>query len=762
MMSPARAQLTCSACTRHFSRREHLARHLRSHENQRPFQCGSCGKGFNRCDLLNRHRKMSCSTVTRDWLKQPHSRGRSACESCAKAKLRCSSSVPCSRCQNKGISCVRKLTKASTDPSEADDVFPENPARFRSALIHGQEYQQDTTDGKMIADLSVSSAPQFPVIRALPQGLRMDFLDLSTFPANALAIDPRNISEPNSAMLAQMRADTLVHDSLIEAEESTGAGLRSPSDSWHTYRNTAWDATDGPQGLPRSIRNLLSLEDILDMEDYGQVARIRPEQVDELASFMAMNAHQQAPASSPHCRGLLKGPKIINAFVQLYVEHFHPTFPLLHRATFNVLQLTPLLLLATTTIGGRFSKIPQAQENIDHSIQIPFAQAAVLNQIQIAYHGSRQLALKAQFQRAMLVTVCRGINSKIRHEDTLCDFSDGTSFRDDVVFRWLDRELARRATHGIWLLDCQFTLNFGVQPMMTLEDLEPCLPCHETIWDLDIASLSEKLKNQDDGMRKARLKDALNTSKLADIIASQNLGLFARSITMMAMFYRGGLDVLLVSEPLAAGPLAITSGPLVPAAHRAQWRAAASEAITCLSKNTNTWCDSESAQPMKPYHHISILLNVPLTPMCDFIGWMSAKNCVLQARESLCAWLRADTQHARGTVMHAIALFCLIRKRKSAAHGENHHLFGRSDIPVCTVDWDGQVDLKVQEMWIAAPGHPPLRLSGVGNLAEPNGLHRILVETHRILLSDQMWGISRIFAGVLEGLISRGTAMGVA
>ncbi|KAL4990821.1 hypothetical protein BDW68DRAFT_22092 [Aspergillus falconensis] len=337
------------------------------------------------------------------------------------------------------------------------------------------------------------------------------------------------------------------------------------------------------------------------------------------------------------------------------------------------------------------------EENIDHSIQIPFAQAAVLNQIQIAYHGSRQLALKAQFQRAMLVTVCRGINSKIRHEDMLCDFFDGTSFRDDVVFRWLDRELARRATHGIWLLDCQFTLNFGVQPMMTLEDLEPCLPCHETNWDLDIASLSEKLKNQDDGMRTARLKDALNTSKLADIIASQNLGLFARSITMMAMFYRwhtatsvyryipqgpdnhdgpgGGLDVLLVSRPLAAGPLAITSGPLVPAAHRAQWRAAASEAITCLSKDTNTWCDSESAQPMKPYHHISILLNVPLTPICDFIGWMSAKNCVLQARESLCAWLRADTQHARGTVMHAITLFCLIRKRKSAAHGENHHLF---------------------------------------------------------------------------------------
>jgi hypothetical protein len=48
----------------------------------------------------------------------------------------------------------------------------------------------------------------------------------------------------------------------------------------------------------------------------------------------------------------------------------------------------------------------------------------------------------------------------------------------------------------------------------------------------------------------------------------------------------------------------------------------------------------------------------------------------------------------------------------------------------------------------------------VGNLEEPSGMHRILVETHRILLSDQVWGISQLFAGVLEGLVRWGSASG--
>lgn len=224
------------------------------------------------------------------------------------------------------------------------------------------------------------------------------------------------------------------------------------------------------------------------MENYDHVARVRREQVDQMwASYMANERHA-TPTCPPSYRDLLSNPQVINAFVQLYFENFHNTFPILHKATFNVYEESLLLILAVATIGGHFSKLPQArmlstvlgdmlrkavervvncvifrypepanrvplqvEENIHETIQIPFAQAAVLNQIQTAYHGSRCLALKAQFQRAMLVTVCRGINSKIRRGDMLCDFSDATNSCDPAVVKWLDKELSRRLIFGIWV-----------------------------------------------------------------------------------------------------------------------------------------------------------------------------------------------------------------------------------------------------------------------------------------------------------------------
>lgn len=308
-------------------------------------------------------------------------------------------------------------------------------------------------------------------------------------------------------------------------------------------------------------------------------------------------------------------------------------------------------------------------------------------------------------------------------------------------------------------------------------------------------------------MRQVRLKDTLDKSKLVNIIASQELGLFARSITMIAIFYQwqtatnvnryilqctdeqdghgGDLNAPFMGQLRETCRSLITPRPLVLARHLAEWTTAISESIQSISINTEAWPESESSQLLKLYHHISILLVVPVTPMCDYIGWMGSEGSISQTRVGLCQWIRTDIENARRTVIHAASLFCLIRKRKSGAHSENHHIFvaflvlwvffsldpiarprgvandGSSDIPSCTIDWDGRVNSDAQAKWIRSPGHPPLRIAGVGDLTESTGLQRILVETHRILCSDQMWGISRLFASVLESLLSHGDAIDV-
>lgn len=333
-------------------------------------------------------------------MKLPRTRSRSACDGCARAKARCSSSVPCHRCQEKGISCEKKALRepvnASTDPAEAKDA-PENPSKTHYEL----DRQLDGSNTDIVSDISFLAGSQLPAIpesftgsqdnpldvqstqglydfifdsppQPSTQGLRVDMLDFSAFPVNAL-------SDLSSAPTGRVGGDFVLNDSFENSKNGSGVELDDPSDSWHTYRRRSgmvqadlWHGdrdrdsstggvSGGAQALPRSILDLLDLDSILAMEEHDHVARVRPEQVQQLTRFIKRIQHQPSSACPPSCSRLLGAPQVINALVQLYFEHFHPTFPLLHRATFNTLELPTLLLLATTAIGSRYSKIPQPQ-----------------------------------------------------------------------------------------------------------------------------------------------------------------------------------------------------------------------------------------------------------------------------------------------------------------------------------------------------------------------------------------------------------------
>ncbi|EMC95498.1 hypothetical protein BAUCODRAFT_35479 [Baudoinia panamericana UAMH 10762] len=38
----------CSTCQRSFARLDHLARHVRTHTSEKPFECPTCAKAFSR------------------------------------------------------------------------------------------------------------------------------------------------------------------------------------------------------------------------------------------------------------------------------------------------------------------------------------------------------------------------------------------------------------------------------------------------------------------------------------------------------------------------------------------------------------------------------------------------------------------------------------------------------------------------------------------------------------------------------------------
>ncbi|KAL4967563.1 transcription factor domain-containing protein [Aspergillus stella-maris] len=53
----SQSQWRCALCSTHFTRSEHLRRHLRSHENIRPYECSLCQRTFTRRDAKTRHER---------------------------------------------------------------------------------------------------------------------------------------------------------------------------------------------------------------------------------------------------------------------------------------------------------------------------------------------------------------------------------------------------------------------------------------------------------------------------------------------------------------------------------------------------------------------------------------------------------------------------------------------------------------------------------------------------------------------------------
>ncbi|KAH7039036.1 c6 zinc finger domain-containing protein [Macrophomina phaseolina] len=135
-----RGLFQCTECKRSYTRVDHLARHVRSHLQEKPFQCDVCHKGFGRPDLLKRH--ATCHDTDGNAKRQKRtltqsSRVSQACKSCAYAKLKCEDEKPCKRCQNKGIVCEsnsdsRQHHTSCSAPSQPQAASP------KRAVLQGQ------------------------------------------------------------------------------------------------------------------------------------------------------------------------------------------------------------------------------------------------------------------------------------------------------------------------------------------------------------------------------------------------------------------------------------------------------------------------------------------------------------------------------------------------------------------------------------------------------------------------------------------------
>ncbi|KAH8907791.1 hypothetical protein BR93DRAFT_895384 [Coniochaeta sp. PMI_546] len=146
----------CYICKRVYERADHLTRHMRSHENARPYACTRCPKRFNRADLLTRHETThdrDGDGKTRTQIRRSD-RAAEACLNCAAAKAKCDDQKPCGRCRTKNLSCQASARRASTYKSAVDGGHAQSSVdtlQYADDLSPPEQSAISPSDGSSVA-----------------------------------------------------------------------------------------------------------------------------------------------------------------------------------------------------------------------------------------------------------------------------------------------------------------------------------------------------------------------------------------------------------------------------------------------------------------------------------------------------------------------------------------------------------------------------------------------------------------------------------
>ena len=338
-----------------------------------------------------------------------------ACVQCARSRLRCDGDSPCGRCRTNGHNCtpagrprncIPLVEELAHGPAAQSTInMPTAPASITPTMLptprddenHSAHTAMDTTSPTIVvADgMGINFPHALPTPSRTTDELNAGYIypaendfsmqqpgfDLSWAWSNEfhvldwIGFDPavnmvddttfRNPRWPDSVSLTD--GTTVTTTSRLS---SSGQPPPSPQTEAEAPRPvkahqwpTDWDPvkTDNIVSFPDSSTIPL---DVLEAESFAHVEGLSQQVYEEIEKCLS-----RTTSIAGHFRGChnprLPPIEAIDCFVQLYFEHFHPTFPMLHKPTFNPAQAPWQLVLATAAVGCRFSRAPNSGQWAD-------------------------------------------------------------------------------------------------------------------------------------------------------------------------------------------------------------------------------------------------------------------------------------------------------------------------------------------------------------------------------------------------------------
>lgn len=193
---------------------------------------------------------------------------------------------------------------------------------------------------------------------------------------------------------------------------------------------------------------------------------------------------------------------ILEYFVSLYFENFHPLWPLFwnHGLIFDDIQ--PYLYITLGSIGSIYVSKAAANFHV-HTLDVlrmqlllatfqhqlpdePLCQSLLLIQVATLYFGHRKAFSTAQQLGSIVVSLARkmnlfGENTAIIPE--LIARKAANAPCNDLIQTWIERETRKRLAFGIFRLEVFVSLLLGQRPLVSFEEVKCRMPCSDALWN---------------------------------------------------------------------------------------------------------------------------------------------------------------------------------------------------------------------------------------------------------------------------------------
>ncbi|KAL1611040.1 hypothetical protein SLS59_000677 [Nothophoma quercina] len=448
-----------------------------------------------------------------------------------------------------------------------------------------------------------------------------------------------------------------------------------------------------------------------ELEDFAHVHALTSEKMEAITQLA--EDIQRGPHHPPFTNLKLPPQPILNAWVQLYFEYFHPVFPILHKPTFSLPEVDPLLVLAVAGIGAQFSSLKNARtfaRGIHELVRrrsssqcekqnkfgrtVWMTQVIMLNNLAMSHSGDRRELEIAEILQAVPIALAR---RKGVLEDTLPhDRVAKLQLPLEQTWRlWAVDEERRRTGFGAWLIDFTFRAHFNLTSIMDPCELRNTLPQTEDRWG---AISAQSWAGYPPGLARETLESLLSTMDAPQDDAS--LYDLKASLTHRVMC----LAALMICHAPATD--------LTVAALRQMYRRLDDHELSNIAQK---WKESSAQGRMTVYYAARLLETV-------------------------------RNNHATHYAMPVYLLKAVLTLWLYARLFDNSNLTGFTT----SINITNPNDADVDQWKLAGPSR--IRLPGIADLLSRQGRRKLLSESIIAMHSLGSWGVSKVYLDLLKRL----------